>query len=491
MIRQNMAPAGHHSLNSGENAGLKFAFSIPPSNWEPMLVLAQDRSEKLRRVLMAAALGMAMPCGVAAEAAAQSRPQSYTPQLAQAQQPKDPHKLNTLKQHDGELEAIRAQQKQAAETEARLIREIAIIGDDRRKLNQALLDTAARSRNLESRVAGTENRLKAREDSEHKMRERLASRRTLIAEVLAALQRIGRHPPPAVIVSAEDALVSVRTAIMLGAVLPEIRGQAEKLAVELAALVQMRKSISDEREQLQKELAAHTEERVRTARLIEERQRKQAETEKAIESERQTAVGLARQAENLKDLIAKLEKGLDRTSRTARTAEESRGNDNRPELAALKDPGRLAPAVAFAAMRGHLPLPVNGERIRDFGDPDAVGSSEKGLSIATRPGAQITSSCDGWVVYAANFRNYGQVLILDAGGGYHVVLAGMDRISVGVGQFVLTGEPVAVMGSSSQMAATVATGPSQSVLYVEFRKDGLPVDPSPWWAKSEGEKVRG
>jgi septal ring factor EnvC (AmiA/AmiB activator) len=85
-------------------------------------------------------------------------------------------------------------------------------------------------------------------------------------------------------------------------------------------------------------------------------------------------------------------------------------------------------------------------------------------------------------------------LILNAGGGYHVLLAGMDRISVDLGQFVLTGEPVGVMGSGAQTAATTAglgTSAAPPVLYVEFRKDGLPVDPSPWWATNPSEKVRG
>jgi len=82
-------------------------------------------------------------------------------------------------------------------------------------------------------------------------------------------------------------------------------------------------------------------------------------------------------------------------------------------------------------------------------------------------------------------------LILNAGGGYHVLLAGMERISVDLGQFVLTGEPVAVMGGGPQSAAAVAIGSSQPVLYIEFRKDGTPVDPSPWWAVTDNEKVRG
>jgi len=138
-----------------------------------------------------------------------------------------------------------------------------------------------------------------------------------------------------------------------------------------------------------------------------------------------------------------------------------------------------------------LPLPVNGVRIREFGTADGFGGNQKGVSIATRTGAQITAPCDGWVVYAGTFRSYGQLLILNAGGGYHVLLAGMERISVDLGQFVLTGEPVAVMGSGSQVSAAAVAKPKQPVLYVEFRKDGTPIDPGPWWSTNEGEKVRG
>src|SRR5207302_5888212 len=139
---------------------------------------------------------------------------------------------------------------------------------------------------------------------------------------------------------------------------------------------------------------------------------------------------------------------------------------------ALKDPGRLAPAIAFASAKGMLPLPVNGVKIREFGAADRLGSTEKGLSIATRSGAQVTAPCDGWVVYAGPFRSYGQLLILNAGGGYHILLAGMERISVDLGRVVLTGDPVAAMGGGPQSAAAVATGSNQPVLYVEFRKDG-------------------
>jgi murein hydrolase activator len=402
--------------------------------------------------------------------------------------------LDKLRQHDKELETMRAQQRQTADTEARLKREVGALGDDRRKLNQALIDAAARLRTTETRVTETEARLKPLDDMERGIRQSLNGRRAAIAEMLASLQRLGRNPPPAMMVRPEDALASIRTAIMLGAVLPDMRVQAESLAADLSDLVRVRRDIAEERERLERDAAALTEERQRITLLLDERLKKQADIEKAVEAEKQKAAALARQVDNLKDLIGKAEQGLDRATRAARAAARAAGEkelSSRVDLAALKDPGRLAPAIAFASARGHLPLPVNGVRIREFGAPDNLGGTEKGLTIATRAGAQVTAPCDGWVVYAGSFRNYGQVLILNAGGGYHVVLAGMERISVDVGQFVLTGEPVAVMGSSPQLAATLASGSNQPVLYVEFRKDGTPVDPSPWWAASEGEKVRG
>ena len=428
-------------------------------------------TDSRRRVSVA--LGLALACACAA------------PGLAET-------KLKSLQQHDQELEAIRAQQRKAAETERNLKLEIAKIGDDRRKLNAALLDAAAKLRAAEIRVAEAEARLKPLDATEQSLRHSLENRRTTMAEVLAALQRIGQHPPPALLVSPEDALQSVRTALMLGAILPEMRIQALALASDLADLARIRRDIADERDRLKRDADAIAAERLRVAGLIEERQKKQALAEQALEAERQATAALVQRVDNLKDLIAKMEQGLDRATRAARAAARAaaeKADNPRVDLAALNDPGRLAPAVSFVATRGTLPIPVNGVRIRDFGTPDGLGGTEKGQTIATRAGAQVTSPCDGWVVYAGVFRNYGQVLILNAGAGYHVVLAGMDRISVEVGQFVLTGEPVAVMGTGAQVATSLAASSNQPVLYIEFRKDGTPVDPSPWWAASE--KARG
>ena len=406
-----------------------------------------------------------------------------------------PVSLDSLKQRDKELETLRFEQRKTLEKEAKLKREIELIGDDRRKLNQQILDTASRVAAVEERIEKTQARLAPLDDSEQALRISLEQRRNTIAEVLAALQRIGRHSQPALLIRAEDALQSVRSAMVLGAVLPELRQQAEALSVDLAELVRLREQIAEERHMIARDFFVLADERQRLSLLIEERQKRQTEAERALGAERQRAHQLARHAQNLNQLIAELEQGLDPAERTtraaARASDDRKALDSKPDLAAFRDPGRLTPAIAFVSAKGMLPLPVHGVRIKEFGSPDGHGGTEKGLSIAARAGGQITAPCDSWVVYAGTFRNYGQLLILNAGGGYHVLLAGMERISVDLGQFVVTGEPVAVMGGGTPSPDAPAGASSQPVLYVEFRKDGVPVDPGPWWAANEGQKVRG
>jgi septal ring factor EnvC (AmiA/AmiB activator) len=455
------------------------------------------------RFLLGSALVLVLPLGVNGAAYAQApavdatkAPSAQTPAVegpsATSGDATTPPKIDAeaLKQRDQELEAARAAQRAAAENQAKLKREIEALGDDRRALNQQLIDTAARVRDVEASIDATEARLKPLDEQEHLFQKSLDERRVVIVEILAALQRVGQQPPPALMVRPEDALAAVRTAITLGGVLPEMRAEADALAGDLADLLRVRKDIDAEHERLSRDLALLGREQLRLNMLIEERQKKETDAQQALDAERQRAAELAKQVDSLKDLITKLETAIDTASKAGRAAAPPT-EEGRTNLAALNDPGRLAPAVAFAATRGHLRLPVNGVRIREFGTPDSLGGTQKGLSIATRTSAQVTSPCDGWVVYAGAFRSYGQLLILNAGGGYHVLLAGMERISVDLGQFVLTGEPVAVMGSGSQVSAAVATRSKQPVLYVEFRKDGAPIDPSPWWAANEGEKVRG
>ncbi len=446
-----------------------------------------DQGEKIARGGKRAAIAMPV-CLVLLSATLAALPavaQSPAPQAASS---------DAIKQREQELEATRNEQKRAADLQQKLKADIATIGQDRSKLNQQLIDIASQVRAIETRISDAEARLRPLDGREAQIRASLDSRRAEVVEVLAALQRAGRRTPPALLVRPEDALQSLRTAMLLGAVVPELRGRAETLAADLGELVALRKQIATERDKLALDRDRQKDDQIRLAALVDERQRQQAAVEKDMEAEGTRAQALSKQVDSLQGLIAKMEQDLKTAAKAAATAtlQGTPANPNgKPNSGAFKDPARQSPAVAFASARGLFVYPVNGAKIRDFGASDGAGGAEKGISLATKAGAQVTTPCDGWVVYAGPFRSYGQLLILNAGGGYHVLIAGMERISVNIGQFVLTGEPVATMGKTSQVASILATTASQPVLYVEFRKDGTPIDPGPWWAANEGEKVRG
>jgi septal ring factor EnvC (AmiA/AmiB activator) len=274
--------------------------------------------------------------------------------------------------------------------------------------------------------------------------------------------------------------------------------------------VTLENGIRDQRDAEKRETDRLASERARLDRLLEEKKRAMAQGEAELAEIRRLAAEQAQTVTDLNQLIEQLDARIAQAEiaqydaelaaeRALRAREQELAlatpdNESVIELkpkstrVAFASPDRLKPALPFEAAKGTLRLPAQGRRLKRFGDPGAAGSTLKGISLQTRPEARITAPADGWVVYAGEFRSYGQLLIINAGGGYHILLAGMSRIDVSLGQFVLAGEPIAEMGDPA------VPGPggesSRPVLYVEFRKDGRPIDPDPWWAEAS-EKVQG
>lgn len=432
------------------------------------------------RLFRVALLAAAMPCA----AFAQSPPAA------------SPAPDRSAKQM--ELEAIEKDLRTGEEARARLRAEIETLRSDRARLGERLVEVTGRIQAAEARVSGIEGRLATLTQTETAIRRSLEARRGLVAEVLGSLQRMGRRPPPALLVRPEDMLDAVRSSILLGAVLPELKSETEALAGDLGELIRLRTLASGERESLARDLAALVKDRAELALLVDARRQELAKREAGFAEEQQRGAALAGRAQSLRDLLGRLE--ADEQLRSRALAEEQAAR-NDPRIAQLKeriaalsgkDPAKLAPRAAFGDLKGALPMPVAGSVLRGYNAPDGVGGTQKGVALGTRSGAVVSSPADGWVAFAGPFRTYGQLLIVNAGGGYYVLLAGMERINVSVGQFVVAGEPVAQMGDGAKAAVSLAgADASQPVLYVEFRKDGTSIDPAPWWATSLNEKVRG
>lgn len=386
---------------------------------------------------------------------------------------------------------------ESGEAARRLASDVERLRADRSGLSAALVAAAARTRETEARVREIEAGLERIADSEGAIRTSLEGRREATAEVLAALQRLGRDAAPAMLVRPEDVLAAIRSAILLGAVVPGLREEVEALGADLAELARLRGLGAADRARLAAELGVLRQDGERIDALLRLRREQLAAAETSLGAERSRAAALADEARSLRELVDRLDAELGAARRDAeaerrRAEAETRQIRERFAAAATRDPVRLAPKAPFAEARNTLPRPVAGPVVKDFGVPDGQGGTMRGIVIAARPRALVTAPADGWISFAGTFRSFGRLLIINAGDGYYLLLAGMDRISAEIGQFVLAGEPVGQMGETASPSAALSvvegTGPS---LYVEFRKDGGSIDPRPWWARSQTEKVRG
>jgi septal ring factor EnvC (AmiA/AmiB activator) len=384
-----------------------------------------------------------------------------------------------------ELRGVETNLKASEEQQRKIEADVEALRLDRGRLNQALLDTTAKLQKIEADRADATARLAKAAAEANALEASFGARRERISELLAAMQRMTHDAPPAILVRPDDMAAAARAAAVVSGLIGDVKAESDALARDLARVSELKTTIGQEREQLAASAEQLAVDKARLDALIEARQKSLGDRESALDHERKHADELAAQATSLKDLIARMD-GDAAADKQAAAVVASRAATPGGDLA------RLKPAVAFSELKGRLPLPSPGAVTKNYGDPDGLGGQTQGVSIATPPNATIASPADAWVAYAGPYRSYGQLLILNAGEGYYVVLAGMGRIQVSVGQFVLAGEPVAVMGSGAARAAgAVAIGAGEPVLYIEFRKNDSIIDPQPWWAKTNLEKARG
>jgi septal ring factor EnvC (AmiA/AmiB activator) len=375
-----------------------------------------------------------------------------------------------------ELERVKAELALSQERSAAIAEEVAAIRKDHESLTEALVLAAQNERKLAQEVAEITQRLDVLHLREGDLRSSLRERRGVLAEVLGALQRMGLNPPPAILVRPEDALSSVRSSILLGAVVPELREETQVLIGDLQELARIMETIRAQQASQLEALSRQAEEQARLSLLVEERAKLRDETEAQLVLEQSRAEELAREASSLLELIDALEGEIEMAAARAARQESEREAMQDPPVA-------LGANQPLSELMGRLDLPVSGQIQRRFGESDGSGGTMQGDMVATHSTAIVTTPVSGSVLYAGPFRSYGQLLILNAGDGYHIVLAGMGRISVSPGQPVIAGEPVGLMGEASLASAVAFTeGSTGPELYVEFRKEGKPIDPAPWWA---------
>ena len=432
---------------------------------------------------------------------------------------------------------LREKQRQSAREVERLAETIRISEERRNALERAVrgietdevalrneaVAAAAERRRLQDALAAAADRLALLAVREEELLESLEDRRDVLAEVLAALQRMGRNPPPALLVTPDDALASVRSAILMGAVVPTLRAEADKLLADLTSLKRVREVTTAEREQLQRDLLAASEGEERLALITDARREALENRGRDLDAERARVAELAKRAGTLAELTATLEQELREASAARVEAENEKQEAERnaaiaaadairraredaerfaaapkpkapqvessvveaaraPGPFAKADPARTAPAFGFFTLTGALELPVSGEVLRGFGrNAGGVDVRTKGLIVGGRQNAVVTAPTDSWIDFAGPFRSYGEIVIMNVGDDYRMVLMGLDSSDVALGQFVLAGEPIGRLGERDAMPRWRGVASDDPTLYIELRRGAETLDPAPWF----------
>lgn len=393
------------------------------------------------------------------------------------------------------LQQVQQELSSSTEAQAQLVREMAAAIRAQEELSGQLVDlarTAASQEKALTRITAKIDKLK-KDNAEALLA--LAQKRESLSSLLAGLQRLEQNPPPALVVAPGDVLKALRGAMMFGAVIPEVRAETDALRQALAHVEELRDALAAEKGKSEEALAALDKTRADMRGLLDEK-RKLSEAHTAdLVRERARAKALTEKAKSLKDLVSELEKS--KAEEAARMAAEEQARlEAETAAVAEAERQRLAaqerPLLVFSMARGKLDYPAQGKILRNFGDDNGLGGSMEGLLLETPQQSQVLSPVDGKIEFAGTFWSYDQVVIIDPGEGYLVLLAGMAEITAHPGQSIRAGEPIGRMGDRPAAMALAGdlTQLQAPVLYVEFRKKNRSFDPSPWWIAGRKEAMR-
>ncbi len=390
-----------------------------------------------------------------------------------------------------DLTAVETALQQSASRQQELKAEAVNALRDEIELSDRLVIQAKAVREKEQALTDAGVRLAFLRESKAELALQLASQQDMLSEVLAGLQRLEQNPPPALVVNPHDALDALRSAMMFGAVVPELRQAADTLQAQLAELENLNTQLVDETKNNTQALEALAAARQVAMAMIDEKKAKAELSNSHLALERERSAALAEQANTLKQLIVKLAEEKAKQL-AAQSKAEAEAQQARLAAEAAERQRLAAPPLAFSLAKGQLPYPAEGQLFSGFGMETTLGTKLDGIVIATQPASQIITPTGGKVEFAGKFRGYGEMLIINPGEGYLLLLAGLGQITATVGQSVKAGEPVGMMGTNSEGLSLTKGLPKQDtpVLYVEFRHNGDPVDPTPWWIGNRKEAMR-
>lgn len=361
----------------------------------------------------------------------------------------------SLTKKSAELDKI--EEKMAAEksNQEKLKAEQSKLEKDMKGIKGSLISTTAKVQKHENNMRDLENRLAEVGQQKDALRTSLLKDKRKLADLILALERIRRLPPETLVARPDAPLETAQAVTVLSSLLPEINRRADKLKQNLDKLQSLEDQLKADQLALLDTTKKLKSEQGRMNDLIKERSKSLEETRKAVSTQEAKIASLAREARNFRDLIEAIQKKQTEEARRKKAAKPSH----------KKSDGDAIMDASLPALGTGQP-PVSGIIKTRFGQNDSIGARSQGITFQSRPGAVVVAPLGGIVRYAGEFRNYGQIVLLEHKNKFHSLVAGLGKIDTFVGQHIDAGEPLGSLPGDSDR------------LYYELRYQGDPVNPS-------------
>lgn len=383
-----------------------------------------------------------------------------------------------------ELKAVEQELKERAEEEKRLRNEAAAKQREVAALRNSMIETANSIQQSERKIADLEESIEDLEAEKTEAEAALKKESENLSDVLAALQSLEMSRPPALLVTPEDANKAARAAMLLSDAAPEVEARAARLRAAIERLAKLAEELDRDRKSFAKENDALAARRDVLAELLAKKEEERDVAQALAASAQRETARIAAQASTLREVIERLSRLAHLITPRIKPPVPSRREEpapsSTPNLPSIKRtaPDPVITPKAFADALGALRAPVAGRLTGDFGKPRPEGGIFEGLRFSVRDQAIVTAPFEGRVAFAQDWQPVGNMIVLDVGEGYHILLIGVGRILVEEHQRITAGEPVA------EMAGGGAT------LDLEIRKNGEPVNPALWLSRKTMESLR-
>lgn len=363
-----------------------------------------------------------------------------------------------LESTERELKSTEAEQSALSARHEKLQSEL-------QELQSALVEISAAVRKSEIELADSQDKLSILTGQITARTDELKSQQTRLTGLVRASISLSHTPPEAMVMMPGDVTQTMKAARALKIASESVRELTQSLSLQLEELSAMQQKVGTLKNQLEerkKKLTA--EEKSLTEKLAQRRDLQKQLGQRRSELAAKMAQ-LAKKTKDLRELVSSVE-----SERVKREEKDQEGLTEQEKEAAPTPQEKVGKGASFAASKGKLRPPALGRVVQRYGASQGKNATSRGITLQTRDGSGVVAPFAGEVVFTGPFMAYGDMVILHHQGGYHSLLAGLKKIDVSVGQFLLEGEPIGAMGEGS----------ANTRLYVELRQNNQPIDPAGW-----------